>query len=37
MDKYIIYEQEKRRLQSMQLKPEEYEREIRLIAKMLGI
>lgn len=37
MTKYEKYEQEKKRLQSQNLSPKEYERKIRQIAKQLGV
>jgi hypothetical protein len=35
--KYTLYEAEKRRLQAQNLTPEQYEREIRKLAKRLKI
>ena len=37
MDKYKIYESEKRKLQNQGLEPMEYEEEVRKLADRLGI
>ena len=37
MNKYKIYEKEKRKLQQMNLTPSEYEEKLKKIAKRLGI
>jgi hypothetical protein len=37
MDKYVLYEREKRKIQEKNLPPEEYEKEIRELAKKLGV
>ena len=37
MDKFVIYEREKKKLQAMELSPREYERAIQDLVRRLGL